>query len=137
MTSIFSGDETILVVDDEEKIRDSMRGVLKRFGYKVLLAADGAEAVKVYGKKKDKIQLVIMDLMMPVLNGKDASVEMKKLNPDVKIILSSGYLGSEIGSEMLADATLKYVEKPFHLQELMYAVRAGLDAVKIKKTKPQ
>ena len=75
--------------------------------------------------------------MMRVLNGKEASVEMKKLNPDVKIILSSGYLSSEIGAEMLADASLKYVEKPFHLQELMYAVRAGLDTVKIKKTNPK
>ena len=137
MTSIFSGDETILVVDDEEKIRNSIKEVLKRFGYKVLLAADGAEAVKVYEKKKDRIKLVIMDLMMPVLNGKEASEKMRSINPNVKIILSSGYLSSEIGAEMLADASLKYVEKPFHLQELMYAVRAGLDAVKIKKTKPQ
>ena len=137
MTSFFSGDETILVVDDEERIRTSIKEVLKRFGYKVLLAADGAEAVKIYEKKKDKIKLVIMDLMMPVLNGKEASEKMRTINPEVKIILSSGYLSSEMGAEMLADASLKYVEKPFHLQELMYAVRAGLDTVSIKKTKPQ
>ncbi len=137
MTSVFSGDETILVVDDEEKIRISIREVLKHHGYKVMLAADGAEAVKIYKKNKEKIKLVIMDLMMPVLNGKEATEKLKEINPEVKIILSSGYLGTEMGVEMLADESVKYVEKPFHLQELIYAVRAGLDAVKIKKTNPK
>ena len=137
MISVFSGDETILVVDDEERIRASIKEVLKRHGYQVMLASNGAEAVKTYEKNSGKIKLVIMDLMMPVLNGKEASEKMKKINPEIKIILSSGFLSSDIGAEMLADDSLKYVEKPFHLQELLYAVRAGLDAVKIKKTKPQ
>ncbi len=137
MTSIFSGDETILVADDEEKIRLSIRGVLKHHGYKVLLASDGAEAVKIYKKNSGKIKLVILDLLMPQLSGKEAMEKLKEINPEVKVILSSGYLRTEMGVEILADQSVKYVEKPFHLQELMYAVRAGLDAVKIKKTKPK
>ena len=130
INSMFRGEETILIVDDEERILRSIKDVLILYGYKVLTASNGAKAVKIYEKNCKKIDLVIMDIMMPMLNGKQASDRIKELNPDAKIIVSSGFIDSELATQMLAAGTTKYVEKPFHLQELLYTVRACLDTSK-------
>jgi len=131
--SMFSGEETILVVDDEERIREIVKKTLTLHGYKVLTAMDGKEAVKIYKAQKGRIDLVILDVVMPKMSGYNACVKIKKYDPSANILISSGYMESKEAQLALKAGGDKFVEKPFHLQELLYAVRANLNAAKTKK----
>ncbi|NOR05158.1 MAG: response regulator, partial [Deltaproteobacteria bacterium] len=88
---LLKGTETVLFVDDEEMIRDVGGALLRQMGYKVLSAGNGKEAVEVYSNNKDKIDMVILDMIMPEMGGDKAYDKMKEINPDIKVLLSSGY----------------------------------------------
>src|ERR1019366_8753946 len=106
-------DELVLVVDDEEPIRNLAQKVLKRFGYRVLLAADGAEAVSLYQSRRNEIALVITDMMMPVMDGPATIVALKAINPEVKIVSSSG-MASEGGvAKAMAAGVKHFIPKPY------------------------
>ena len=120
--------ETILLVDDEPLIRNLGRVILQRSGYRVLLAEDGQQAVEIYAREPDSIHLVLLDLSMPRLSGKDTLRQLRLIRPEVRAVLSSGYSPEQV--EMTRDeGTLGFVTKPYHPQELARAVRAALDAV--------
>ena len=85
------GTETILLIDDEKFIRDLGKIFLKSKGYKVLEAADGEEGVSVYRNNRDAIDLVLLDMIMPNKSGPDVYYELVKINPDVKVIIVSGF----------------------------------------------
>ena len=133
--SMFYGNETLLLADDEARIREVAKRTLTLHGYKVLTAKDGKEAVKIYKAQKKRIELVIMDVVMPKMNGYNACVKIKKYDPSANILISSGYIESKEAQLALKAGGDKFVEKPFHLQELLYAVRANLDAAKTKNEK--
>jgi len=103
----------ILVVDDEEIVRNLAVDVLQEFGYKVTTCNDGAEAVEFYRKYWAQIKLVILDMVMPELSGKDTFFAMREINPKIKVIISSGYSVHGEAQELLNAGALFFLQKPF------------------------
>lgn len=128
---ISGNNESILLVDDEELIRESTADTLRKYGYKVYEKINGREAVDFFIEHYNCIDLVIIDMMMPVLNGKEAFLEMKKIKPEIKVILTTGYTGEsdiEIGGFTI-DEILK---KPFRIKKLIKLITNVLDNTTIK-----
>ncbi|MCD6305513.1 MAG: PAS domain S-box protein [Deltaproteobacteria bacterium] len=121
------GDETILLVDDEELLRGIGRDILEQFGYTVILANDGESALEVYEKRAKDISLVILDLMMPGMGGKRCLVELLKINPDVKVVIASGYSINCHARDALEAGAKAFVSKPFELKQILGVVREVLD----------
>lgn len=121
------GDETILIVDDEEQIRDISRDILERYGYNVLIASDGEEGFNVYKENMEIIDLVILDLVMPKKSGTEVLEEIKKINPNEKILIASGYSTNGPIREVLDRGAKMVVNKPYTLRELLSKVRDTLD----------
>jgi len=113
----------ILVVDDEEIVRFLAMDLLKRLGYEVLSAADGREAVDIFEKEKDNIDLVLLDMVMPRLGGVETFRKIKKMDPAASIILSSGYTKDRTTRELLEEGAAGFIQKPDKLEELAGAVR--------------
>jgi CheY-like chemotaxis protein len=124
---IIKGTETILLVDDEDRVLDVGTKVLKRLGYTVLEARDGKEAIEIYKENKDKIALVLLDMVMPRMGGGEAYDRMKEINPKVKVLLSSGYDLDSEAKEILARGCNAFIQKPFGMQELSQNIREILD----------
>jgi len=122
------GQETILVVDDEETIRLLVRDVLEEIGYTVLSAGDGNQAVGLYKEKGAEIDLVILDMTMPGMGGRETFEKLKELNPRVRAILSTGYSEDERARQMLAMGVKSFVQKPYRIDDLALAVRRILDS---------
>jgi CheY-like chemotaxis protein len=120
------GHETILLVDDEPVIRNLGRTVLQRHGYRVVLAEDGREAVEIYQREHPGIDLVILDLTMPRLSGRDTLRHLQEFAPEVRVIFSSGYTAEQI-PEPGKDGVLGFVNKPYRPQDLIRVVRQALD----------
>jgi len=121
------GSETILLVDDEKPIRDFGEQIFSRFGYTVLPVSDGESALNLYQEKKDEIDLVILDLIMPVMGGKKCLEWLLQINPNVKVIISSGYSPEETVKEVLEKGAKNFVNKPFNMKEMLQVVRKVLD----------
>ncbi|MEW6456816.1 MAG: MEDS domain-containing protein [Acidobacteriota bacterium] len=124
--TISSGSGRILVVDDEELIRDLASDILKVLGYDVILAKDGMEAINIYKNEKDKIDLVLLDIIMPKLSGKETYLELKKINPDVKVIISSGYSKDGYAQEILDEGAHGFIQKPYQINQLGELLREVL-----------
>lgn len=124
---IIGGTETILLVDDEEAIRDLITKLLRRFGYDVITASDGKEALDIYQDKGSSISLVLLDLNMPVMDGGQCLSEILKVNPAAKVLLASGY--STIGStkNFTSEGAKGFVTKPFDTSHLLNKIREVLD----------
>src|SRR5262249_15513187 len=90
------GTETILVVDDEETLRYLAKDLLEAYGYNVMLAADGQEALELFLRYKEKIDLVLLDMVMPRMSGRELYHKLLEINPAVKVVLSTGYYSSDI-----------------------------------------
>jgi two-component system, cell cycle sensor histidine kinase and response regulator CckA len=122
------GKETILLVDDEEVVLNVNRMVLEKLGYKVLLARNGQEAIEVFRARKDGIDLVILDMIMPGMDGAKAFDLLKGIQADVKIILSSGYgINDEINT-MMERGCKGFLQKPFDIGEFSRKIRDVLGA---------
>jgi CheY-like chemotaxis protein len=119
--------ETILVVDDEEVIRSLADEVLSGFGYTVLTATNGREALEIYLQQGDRISLVILDMIMPELGGEATFKRLKELNPSVKVLLSSGYSATSQVQSMLQSGVKGFVPKPYQVRDLAEAIRRTLD----------
>ncbi len=116
--TIYTGHGTVLLADDEEVMRLVGKGLLEKFGYNVILAEDGAKASEIYKKEKGNIDLVVLDMIMPVMSGRDCFFEIKKINPDVKIIIASGYIQSRDLTELQKNGLNAFIHKPFKSHEL-------------------
>jgi CheY-like chemotaxis protein len=111
--------ETILVVDDEASIRQITRQTLETFGYRVVLASDGAEAALLYAQSGEEISAVIMDMMMPIMDGPSAIQALIKLNPKVRIIAASG-LNANANLSRAAEGGVKhFLTKPYNAETLL------------------
>lgn len=121
------GCETILVVDNEESIREYLQLFLNTLGYSVYQAADGEEAVNVYSQKGGEIDLVLMDVVMPHKNGSEAALEIRKMNENAKILFVSGYPYDIITERHLAVDNGELIMKPVAPSELALKVREILD----------
>ncbi|MBN1843931.1 MAG: PAS domain-containing protein [Deltaproteobacteria bacterium] len=123
---ITKGTETILLVDDEEMVLNIGVQMLNRFGYTVLDAKGGREAVEIYQANKDKIDMVILDMIMPDIGGGEAYDRIKEINPEVKVLLSSGYSIDSEAKDILARGCDGFIQKPFTMKELSQSVREVL-----------
>lgn len=120
-------EEAILLVDDETIILDVGEDMLKTLGYKVFLASGGNEAIEIYRENKDKIDLVILDLVMPGMGGGETYKVLKSINPDIKVMLSSGYnIGGE-AAEIMKHGINDFIQKPFTMTKLSHKIRGILE----------
>ena len=117
----------ILLVDDEEFLCDMGSQLLTRAGYTVLTATNGREALDLYGKERSDISLVILDLIMPEMGGKECFQELVNINPQVRVILSSGFLSNGTTEEARIFGVRGLVEKPYNMRQLLGLVRDVLD----------
>ncbi len=112
---------TVLVVDDDEFICHVAKIMLERMGFKVLIARNGREAVKLFQKHHKDIIVVLLDIAMPEMNGADAFLELRRIKHDIKVILSTGYNdGSNFIKE---DEYMAFLEKPYQMEELTNLLR--------------
>ncbi len=126
-TTLPSGQENILVVDDESEIRELTREALEILGYSVRMAASGEQALKIYQEHDSPIDLVLLDLNMPGMGGYRCLQELLQIDPSVKIIIASGYSASGHGKDALASGSKGFIGKPYQLKELAAMVREVLD----------
>jgi PAS domain S-box-containing protein len=124
---VLKGDETLLLVDDEEMIIEVGEEILQALGYKVLPAVSGKEALEIYKNKKDSIDMVILDMIMPGMGGGETYDNLKQINPDIKVLLSSGYSISGQAAEILERGCDGFIQKPFKLRQLSVKIREILD----------
>ncbi len=124
---VLRGSETVLLVDDEDMIIDVGEQLLENMGYKLLIARNGKEAKEIYEKNKDKIDLVILDMIMPDMSGGDTFDRLREINPDIKVLLSSGYSISGQATEILDRGCDGFIQKPFNLNQLSRKLRKILD----------
>ena len=120
------GSETILLVDDEEMFLDAGSMVLKRLGYTVLQANGGRDAVEFYQANNDKINLVILDMIMPQMGGGQVYDRLKEINPLVRVLLSSGYSVEGQAQEILDRGCDGFIQKPFTQDKLSHSIRRVL-----------
>jgi two-component system cell cycle sensor histidine kinase/response regulator CckA len=111
--------DTVLIVEDEDILRNVIKLMLEGNGIKVLTAVDGIEAVEVFTENKDKIGVVLSDLGLPRLGGWDASLKMREINPQVKLILASGYYNAQMETQILQSGANYFVTKPYNPPELL------------------
>lgn len=121
------GSETILVAEDEPNVREMVTGILMDYGYNVLQARDGREAVEQFVAQRDQIALILMDVIMPGQSGKAAADEIRLLQPDARILFSSGYTADFIRNRGVLDNGMELIMKPFQPQELLRKIREMLD----------
>jgi PAS domain S-box-containing protein len=127
-TTVLRGTESVLLVDDEDMIIDVGQEILEEMGYKVFLARSGKEAIETYEKNKHKIDMVILDMIMPDMGGGEAYDRMKEVNPNVKVLLSSGYSIEGQASNILARGCNGFIQKPFSVKQLSHTIRQVLDS---------
>jgi PAS domain S-box-containing protein len=125
--AVRGGSETILVAEDDASLRKMYLQVLEHFGYMVIEAVDGIDAVARFIENKDKIQLVILDCIMPKMNGREALKKMKAFRPDVKGILMSGYTKDVFSRTELTDDESAFIQKPVSPDELLRKIREVFD----------
>jgi PAS domain S-box-containing protein len=124
---ILTGSETVLLVDDEETMIDVGTEILETLGYKTLTAKSGREALIKYSQNKDKIDIVIIDLIMPEIGGGELYDKIKNINPGVKALLASGYSVDGDASKILQRGCNGFIQKPFGIKEISHKIREILD----------
>jgi PAS domain S-box-containing protein len=127
VTSIQGGDETILVVEDEEVLASLLDEMLRSKGYNVVVAPDGAEALRVFRQRHREFAAVVLDMGLPKLPGQALFLKMKQIYPDVNIILASGYLDNEMKEDLFTLGASAFVQKPYNPQEILHSVRNAID----------
>jgi CheY-like chemotaxis protein len=121
------GTETILLVDDEEPIRNFATEVLSKVGYTVLVAADGREALEIYQKQGSTIDLVVLDLVMPKMGGVQCLEELVKIDPRARVLIVSGHLLDPHTTALIQQRAKGIVKKPLKVADVLRAVRGVLD----------
>ena len=118
IASLIKGTGTILLIDDEQMILEVGKELLEEMGYQVIPAPSGEKALKIYQKDHDKIDLVIMDMIMPGMGGGETFDRLKDINPEIKVLLSSGYSINGQATEILQRGCDGFIQKPFNLNQL-------------------
>ena len=126
-TMLRSGTEMILLVDDEEMIIEVGKDLLEAIGYGVFTASTGLEAIRTYESKKSEIELVILDMIMPEMGGSETFDRLRAINPDVKVLLSSGYSIDGEAKDIMGRGCNGFIQKPFTIEVLSKRIREVLD----------
>jgi two-component system, cell cycle sensor histidine kinase and response regulator CckA len=121
------GFETILIVDDEKPVRDLGVRILTNAGYKVFTASNGKEALELYQSRSREISLVLLDLVMPEMGGKQCLQDLLRWDPCAKVVIATGYSPGGATKEILASTAMGYIEKPYDVRQVLEVVRSVLD----------
>jgi PAS domain S-box-containing protein len=121
------GTETVLFIDDENMIVEMAEELFEQLGYKVLTAGSGTAAIETYEKNKERIDMVLLDMIMPDMNGGETYDKLKEINPNVKVLLASGYSMNGTASEIMDRGCNGFIQKPFKMEELSQKLRGILD----------
>lgn len=117
---------TVLVVDDDDQVRAMCQAILESEGFLVLTAADGAKAVELFRDRGDEILVVLLDLMMPHLNGEGTLRRLREIRSDVPVVLSSGYTGRYTAQQISNLGLAGYLQKPYTLDRLVSSLREAV-----------
>jgi len=120
-------DKLILVIDDEDMLRDVLKEVLEMVGFSALFASSGREGIQLFEENQDRVQLILMDILMPEMSGIETHKEIKALDPDMKFIFMSGFPDKDALSlrELVGDYV--FVKKPFSVKEIVSEIRQVLE----------
>lgn len=121
------GKECILIADDEEVVRTFIAGVLENAGYRAMTASDSEKTLKVFKTKLKKIKLIILDMIMPEISGNELFEQLRTIDPDVKILVVSGYPDSAYDKKLF-EKNARFLKKPFMCETLLSSVRDLLDS---------
>ena len=121
--NLSSSSKRVLVIDDEKNIRDLIDEILTEEGYEVFLARNGQDGVDLFEKYNGSFAVVILDIIMPELDGKDCYYRIKEINPRVKVILTSGYSKSNVKEELIRQGVDAYIPKPFNVDGFLETVQ--------------
>jgi CheY-like chemotaxis protein len=121
------GQETVLFIDDEDMVLDVGSKMIKGLGYEVMTAAGGKQGLEIYEQNRDKIDLVILDMIMPDFSGKETFDILQRINPSVRVLLSSGYSLEGQANEIMEKGCKAFIQKPFTMSELSNKIRGILD----------
>ena len=119
--------ETIILAEDESQVRKSMTSILQKNGYKIIEAVNGEDAVRKFKENRDTVSLILLDVIMPVKNGREAYEEIKSIDPGVKTIFMSGYTDDKISRKGILEEGFDFISKPINPDTLMRKIRDGLD----------
>ncbi|MBW1734538.1 hybrid sensor histidine kinase/response regulator [Methanosarcinales archaeon] len=122
-----TGAETILVVEDNDQVLDMIVKILDRYGYRTLPARDGAEAVRVARDFEGEIHLLLTDVIMPGMSGKEVAERLRSERPDMKVLFMSGYTENIIMQKGILSGDIHYIQKPFSFEGLVRKVREAID----------
>jgi len=125
--TVLRGRETILLVDDENIVLDVSKEMLEFLGYRIYIAGSGQEAIDVYREKRNDIDLVILDMIMPGMSGGEVLDRLRDINPEIRVLLSSGYSINGQAQQIMDRGCNGFLQKPFQLQKLARKVREMLD----------
>jgi CheY-like chemotaxis protein len=123
LTEAVTGSGTVLLVDDEEIVREVGGPMLEQLGYRVLTAGGAREAIEVFQREKERIDLVILDLIMPGIGGGETFDRLKEIDPNVRVLLASGYSIDGVAGEILKRGCRGFIQKPFTLDQLSEKIR--------------
>jgi len=125
---LLKGTETILLIDDEDIIIRVDRKLLKKLGYSVLIAKSGRSALKIFNACHQNIDLVLLDIIMPDMNGEEVYLKLKEIQPDVKVLVSSGYSIDWQARQMIEKGCIGFIQKPFKIEALSSQIREVLSS---------
>jgi signal transduction histidine kinase/CheY-like chemotaxis protein len=134
-TASLRGEGTVLVVDDEETVRTVAKDMLQKAGFEVLTAADGVEAIEVFKQFEKSIVCVVLDLTMPRMNGEETFRILKQINPQIPVILSSGYNEQEILTRFIGKGLAGFLQKPFRSADVYAKLRESLHSPKVTQVR--
>ena len=127
LNSFHKGNETVLLVDDEEMVVNVSQELLRKMGYEVFVATNGREALETYEENKSEIDMVLLDMVMPGMDGGETYDRMKAINPDIKVLLASGCNIEGKAEEILQRGCDGFIQKPFSINEVSQKLREILD----------
>lgn len=122
------GSGTVLFVDDEQTIRQVGKWMVEKLGYTVILAGDGQEAVEIFKERQEEIAFVLLDLTMPVMGGEETFHALRRIRPDIPVIISSGYSESEVLAQFAGQGIAGFIEKPYQLDALKIKIQSVMES---------
>lgn len=122
------GHEVVLLVEDNASVREISEAMLKRLGYRVLTAGSGGEAILMAEKSGDPVNLLLTDVVMPGMNGRELAERLQKQHPEIQVLFTSGYMEDRVVRRGLMDEVMHFIGKPFSMQTLALKIRRVLDA---------
>lgn len=129
MEKLPGGTETILIVDDQETVWDFLIEALQNLGYSVLLAENGEDAVSIYRENPNQIDLVLLDMVMPKMGGHSTFYQLKAIDPNVKVLLSSGFVSAASVKDLQDNGAAGFLPKPHRIKDLALEIRRIFDGM--------